>query len=371
VSRCRIDYACLTYLPPSEAAEIILKIVYDYNIEPHDKDPLVGVVKEALEQFSAAAIPGKWAVDAIPMLEHLPEWLPGSSFKATARLWRQTLMDVVDVPYKFVQDRIASGEVRTSFVSKSIEQARKESTFDHEAEHAIKWSAASMYAGGADTSVSTMVAFFLAMSMFPDVQRKAQEEIDRVVGTSRLPDAGDRASLPYVNAVVEEAQRWHPIAPTGLPHVADEDDTINGVTIPKGAVLIPSIWWFTRDPATYHDPEAFKPERFLEPYKEPSATNVTFGFGRRICPGKALADASLYLTFAQSLAAFDIKKAADKDGHIVQPEHTFAAGVIAYPGDFDVQIAPRTAQSKDLIEAVLKEHPWEEGDSQYIRKAEV
>ena len=338
MSRCRNDSACLTALPRSEAAEIILKIVYDYNIEPHDKDPLVGVVKEALEQFSAAAIPGKWAVDAIPMLEHLPEWLPGSSFKATARLWRQTLMDVVDVPYKFVQDRMANGEVRTSFVSKSIEQARKESTFDPEAEHAIKWSAASMYAGGADTSVSTMVAFFLAMSMFPDVQRKAQEEIDRVVGTSRLPTADDRERLPYINAVVEEAQRWHPIAPMGLPHAVDEDDTLNGVVIPKGALLIPAVWWFTRDPATYHDPEDFKPERFLAPYNEPSATNVIFGFGRRICPGKVLADASLYLTFVQSLAAFTIQKAVDEDGHIVQPKHTFESGIIAHPGSFDVQI---------------------------------
>jgi cytochrome P450 len=366
-----LDHRFLTASSHSEAADIILKIVYDYNIDPHDRDPLVGVVGEALEQFSAAGVPGKWAVDMMPFLEHLPEWLPGSGYKATARHWRQTLMTVVDVPYKFVKDRMASGEVRTSFVSKAIEQAREKSNFDPEAEHAIKWSAASMYAGGADTSVSTMVAFFLAMSMFPDVQRKAQEEIDRVVGTSRLPTAGDRESLPYVNAVVEEAQRWHPIAPTGLPHAADEDDTINGVMIPKGAILIPSIWWFTRDPAVYHDPEVFEPERFLKPRNEPSATNVIFGFGRRICPGKVLADSSLYLTFAQSLAAFDIQKAVDESGHIIQPKHTFGCGIVAHPGAFDMRISPRTPQSKDLIEAVLNEHPWEEGDARYIRKAGI
>jgi cytochrome P450 len=346
-----------------------LDIVYDYNIEPHGRDPLVDVVDEALTQVSMAFVPGKWAVDMFPFLEYLPEWLPGTSFKATARYWKQTLMYAVETPFSFAKDRMSSGEVRTSFVSKSIEQAREKKAFDAEAEHAIKWSAASMYTGGADTSVSTMVAFFLAMSMYPDVQRKAQEEIDRVVGTSRLPTADDRDSLPYVNAVVEEAQRWHPIAPMGLPHAVDADDMIDGVRIPKGAFLMPAVWWFTRDPATYHDPEAFKPERYLAPYNEPSATNVIFGFGRRICPGKVLADASLYLTFVQSLAAFNIKKAVDDNGHIIEPKHTFEDGIVAHPGPFNVQIEQRSSLHGSLVAKVVKEHPWKDSDAQYLQKA--
>jgi cytochrome P450 len=368
---CDDMYAPLTKTSCSEAAEIILDIVYNYTIEPHSKDPLVAKVNEALEQFSVAAIAGRWAVDMLPVLEYLPEWLPGSGFKETARQYKQTLMEVVNVPYNFAKDRMSSGEDKTSFVAKSIEQARKENNFDSEAEHLIKWSATSMYAGGADTSVSTMVAFFLAMSMFPDVQRKAQEEIDRVVGTSRLPTAGDRENLPYINAVVEEAQRWHPIAPLGLPHVVDEEDSIDGFRLPKGAMILPSIWWFTRDPETYHDPEEFKPERFLAPYNEPSASNVIFGFGRRICPGKALADASLYLTFAQSLAAFKIEKAVDDDGLVVEPKHTFGPGIVAHPGAFDIRIEPRSSQSADLVAKVVEDHPWKDSDAQHIHKARV
>lgn len=355
----------------SEAAEVILDIIYDYTIEPHGEDPLVEIVEKALAQVSAAAVPGKWAVDLLPSLEYLPEWLPGSGFKATAREWKHTLMEVAGLPYQFAKDRMSIGEVRTSFVSRSIEQAHQEKTFDSEAEHAIKWSAASMYTGGADTSVSTMVAFFLAMSMFPDVQRKAQEEIDLVVGTTRLPSANDRESLPYVNAVLEEALRWHPIAPLCIPHAVEEDDTIDGMRIPKGAFLLPAIWWFTRDPATYHDPEDFKPERFLAPYNEPSATNVVFGFGRRICPGKVLADANLYLTFAQSLAVFKIKKDVDDNEHVIEPKHIFGDGVIAHPGAFNVRIEPRTNQSGDLIEKVVKERPWKESDARHIHRARV
>lgn len=206
------------------------------------------------------------------------------------------------------------------------------------------------------------------MSMFPDVQRKAQEEIDRVVGTSRLPAASDRDNLQFVNLIVEEAQRWHPITPMGLPHAADEDDTIDGVRIPKGTLLLPAVWFFTRDSETYHDPEAFKPERFLAPYNEPFATNFTFGFGRRVCPGKVLADASLFLTFAQSLAVFDIRKAVDGSGHAIEPEHTFGNGIISHPGAFGVQVAPRASRCRDLVEAVVKEHPFKESDARYIQR---
>lgn len=319
-----------------------------------------------MEQFSAATVPGKWAVDMLPFLEHLPHWLPGTGFKQTAQHWKQTMMDVGERPYRFAKDCVSEG--RTSFVSKSIEQAQREGSFTPEDEHAIKWSAASMYTGGADTSVSTIAAFFLAMSMFPDVQRKAQEEIDRVVGSGRLPTASDREKLPYVNAVVEEAQRWHPIAPMGLPHAVDSDDMVNGFRIPKGALLVPAVWWFTRDPNVYHDPERFKPERFLAPYNEPTATNVTFGFGRRICPGKFLAEASLYLTFAQSLAAMHIGRVSDSNG-VVESMHTFQSGIISHPGPFEVKVVPRSTRAKELVEAVVKDNPWVRDDAKNINQA--
>lgn len=80
------------------------------------------------------------------------------------------------------------------------------------------------------------------MTLFPKVQRKAQEEIDRVVGTSRLPTFSDRDSLPYINAVLMEAERWHPVVPMGLPHVAKAEDVVNGFYIPKGAILFSNVW---------------------------------------------------------------------------------------------------------------------------------
>lgn len=288
-------------------------------------------------------------------------------------------MGCVEIPYKFAKQRSHV----PSFVSTAIEQADKTSGLDVTGEYALKWAAASLYFGAADTSVSTMEAFFLAMSMYPGVQRKAQEEIDRVVGGSRLPKFSDREAMPYVNALVDEAQRWHPVAPLGLPHATDKEDTIEGYRIPKGALLLANIWWFTRDPNTYHDPEVFKPERFLAPHNEPSATNVTFGFGRRICPGtelytksrastnscaqslagKAMADSSLWLTLTQSLAVFETHKALDDGGKVIEPEHGFSGGIIGRPTPFRVRVVARSGKHEDLIQRVMQEHPFEESDA--------
>lgn len=354
----------------TEAGELILKVVYDYNIQPFENDPLVDLVDEAMEQFSEATIPGRWMVDIFPFLEHVPSWVPGTGFQNTAAAWKKTLMDVANIPYDYAKQQGKSKQnSQADFVTKSIEQAQHEKTLNATDEHAIKWAAASMYLGGADTSVSTMNAFFLAMSMFPDVQRKAQEEIDRVIGDSRLPTHADRENLPYINAIVEEAQRWHPIAPMGLPHVADKQDSINGYRIPKDSLLLPAIWWFTRDPTVYHDPETFKPERFLPPYNEPAATSFTFGFGRRICPGRVLADASLFLTVAQSLAVFNINKKVDKDGRVVELAHDFMGGIVSYPKAFEVSVVPRSQKHEELVDKVIERYPWQESDAKYIVNA--
>lgn len=80
------------------------------------------------------------------------------------------------------------------------------------------------------------------MTVFPDVQKKAQEDIDRVIGSSRLPTCADRENLPYIDAMVKEVLRWHPVAPMCLPHTTDKDDVCEGYLIPKGSMMFANIW---------------------------------------------------------------------------------------------------------------------------------
>lgn len=80
------------------------------------------------------------------------------------------------------------------------------------------------------------------MTLHPEVQHQAHNEIDRVIGSDRLPNLADRGSLPYIEAIFKEAFRWHTLVPLGIPHVTTADDICEGYMIPKGAIMLPNIW---------------------------------------------------------------------------------------------------------------------------------
>lgn len=89
---------------------------------------------------------------------------------------------------------------------------------------------------------AALCAFFLAMSLYPDAQRKAREELDTVIGPTRLPTLADRPNLPYINAIVKETLRWHVVLPMGIPHVSTVNDEYNGLFIPKGSMVMVNAW---------------------------------------------------------------------------------------------------------------------------------
>ena len=80
------------------------------------------------------------------------------------------------------------------------------------------------------------------MNLHPDAQKKAQAELDAVIGPTRLSTHTDRAELPYVNALLKECHRWLPAGPMSLPHAAVKDDEYNGWFIPAGATILPNVW---------------------------------------------------------------------------------------------------------------------------------
>jgi len=113
-----------------------------------------------------------------------------------------------------------------------------------------------------------------------------------------------------------------------------------------------NIWFMLNDPQTYANPSQFKPERFLDndgkdPEREPRT--ICFGFGRRICPGIHLADASIWLSTVMSLAVFDISKIVE-NGVEHTPEVDSSSGTISHPKPFKCCIRPRSAKAIALIE---------------------
>ncbi|KAJ7627935.1 cytochrome P450 [Mycena polygramma] len=319
---------------------IILRITYGIEVQ-EENDPFVTLIEHANDNFNLATAPGAFLVDVFPVMLQIPEFL--APFKRTARVWARATKDMVEAPFLFVRRQMAAGTAPVSFVSSLLENEEK---LSEEEVRDIKYTASSLYGGGADTSASAMYAFFLAMVLFPDVQRTAQAEIDSVVGGGRLPCFADRDQLPYTAAVVTELLRWHSVAPLGVPHAALEDTLVSGYLIPKGSIIIANLWNMLNDPETYPSPATFDPTRHLAAQPQRDPRTICFAFGRRVCPGRELAEASLFLCLAKTLAAFDIGRGAGP-----LPVHENTQGTISHAKPFDCVVKPRSERAVELISA--------------------
>lgn len=123
----------------------------------------------------------------------------------------------------------------------------------------------------------------------------------------------------------------------------------------------------THDPDVYHEPTTFKPERFLRPTPDRDPRELMFGFGRRICPGRYLADNTLFLSVSQTLTAFDIRKAKE-NGREVEVKAAFKPGVISRPEPYKFQITCRSKQHEELILSTVEKHGWEPSDAPLLEK---
>ncbi|KAF8511387.1 cytochrome P450 [Gautieria morchelliformis] len=327
---------------------IIMELVYAINVRDED-DPYIATAEKVSAHFSEAGNPGSFLVDVLPILKYVPEWFPGAGFRKTARLWRQDITDMNVVPFEVVKKALNAGNASPSFTSSLLEDLTSDTTARADEETIIRGVGSTVYGAGSDTTVHTLHTFILAMVLSPEVQKKAQAELDAVVGPNRLPEFEDRNNLPYINALCKEVLRWHPLLPIGVAHATTQDDIYDGYFIPKGAIILGNAWQILRDKAVYGpNTDDFNPERFLDPnVKYP---NAAFGFGRRICPGRHLADNSMFITVASILKVFDITPAKDSStGEEIPVREAFTSGFFSHPEPFICSIWPRSDASEALI----------------------
>lgn len=144
----------------------------------------------------------------------------------------------------------------------------------------------------------------------PEKLSKARAELDQVIGKGNPVEESDVSRLPYLQAVIKETFRLHPVVPLLLPRKAEIDVEIGGFTIPKGAQIMVNAWAIGRDEGIWEDPYSFKPERFLGSeidVRGRSFELIPFGAGRRICPGLPLALRMLPLMLGTLIHSFDWK----------------------------------------------------------------
>jgi cytochrome P450 len=175
-----------------------------------------------------------------------------------------------------------------------------------------------------------------------------------VIGPDRLPSFEDEGKIPYVEALVMEALRWRPVTPLAVPHYTRSADIYKGYYIPANTIILGNSWAILHDPATYgEDADQFRPERFLNAdgmlNHEVPYPDAGFGFGRRACPGKPLAQSALWLYVASLLACFDITKAINENGEEIDPSTDYLDGFLLYPRPFKCIIQPRSKVAEGLI----------------------
>ncbi|KAJ6512887.1 cytochrome P450 [Mycena sanguinolenta] len=344
------------------AAAIIMATLYGYEVRPTN-DHFVNLAEDAVKRLSDSFFPGAVAVNTFPILRYLPSWMPGGDFQRFAagesRIYRksqcrQMVKEMREVPFNFVKQNMHDGMDSTSVVARLLES----NLYD---EVAIQDVAGTAYPGIYHLSqhtVSSLASFFLAMALHPEIQQKAQTEIDNVIGTHRLPEFEDRPSLPYIEALHREVMRWKPVTPLGVAHVSTGDDVYNGYFIPKGTTVISNIWAMTRDESIYPEPERFNPNRFFTADgKLNDEAVLAFGFGRRICPGRHIADATLWAALVSILSMFTIAKAKDDTGEEIEIDPDFYSdALISHPQPFACSIIPRSETAKSLVQATMETH---------------
>lgn len=168
-----------------------------------------------------------------------------------------------------------------------------------------------MVVGGTETTSNTVEWAMAELIQKPEMMKKAQQELEQVVGKDNMVEESHLPKLTYLGAVIKEVLRLHPALPLLVPHCPNSTCTINGYTIPQGSQVFVNVWAIHRDPAIWENPLEFKPERFLgiDGSKWDFTGNdfryFPFGSGRRICAGIPMAERIVGYALASLLHSFD------------------------------------------------------------------
>ncbi|KAF2186414.1 putative cytochrome P450 [Zopfia rhizophila CBS 207.26] len=321
-------------------------------------------------EFAILAQTGTAALlDYLPALRIVPSWLLPPKRRAKALHIREKAL------YRYHWDNvkaiIKSAAVRANPCF-SVGLAREQDKHGF-SDDLASYITGTLLEAGSDTTSNTLLGFVCAMLVFPSVQKRAQEELDRVIGVERMPTTEDAESLPYIRGCVKESLRWMPTTILGaVPHALMRDDEYMGYRLPKGAGVLNNVYAIHNDPVRYPNPRRFNPERFKDDTQSAfdAALNpdvskrdhFTFGAGRRICPGMHVAERSLFLGIARMLWAFDFKRPVDEDGNEIVPDpNKVTQGFVAAPVPFKAIITPR-----DEKRAVMVCQEWENAISEQL-----
>ncbi|KAK1676787.1 cytochrome P450 [Colletotrichum godetiae] len=330
------------------AASVIVTVTYGRRVEGIATDIVVQRNAESMGRLTSVNIPGKFAVERYPILKYVPSFL--ATWKAEVLKQRQKDVQMYTELMDEVRDKVSRGVAPESFAKHLLQEQTNLGMSDLE----IAYTAGSPFGAGVETSAGSLASFFLACAKFgPQFIPRAQEELDRVVGSDRLPTFEDLNRLEYVRAIASETLRWRPVAVLGgTPHASTADHIYKGMFIPKGSTVIAPLWSIHLNEADFPEPHEFRPERFLTDREYPGTFgHSAFGWGRRICPGMHLGSASVALNIARTLWGFEINPEKDEKRRDIDVDiFAYSDGFNSSPLPFPCSITPRSLRHAQVIE---------------------
>ncbi|KAJ8701291.1 hypothetical protein PTI98_000095 [Pleurotus ostreatus] len=310
----------------------VLTSVYGLDVQGKD-DYYITLADKALKYLDVSFV-GNYLVDIFPILKHVPRWMPGASFQTTGENAIRALNLLIEVPYSETCKLLAEGRGESTFVRRAL--SRGVIPGGRQGENVIKEAAAMAYIGANESTQFPMTIFFAIMAHNPDVQVKAQEELDQ-----------------YLDHLMLETLRWEPMGPLGLAHGLVSDDEFRGYYLPKGSIVFYNVWAMLRDEILFPEPDKFNPSRFLKDglidTQLKDRVMSSFGFGRRICPGRYFAMDTLWLSMASILSVYTIGKPVDESGRKVDIALKYKAGLNRHVLPFECSIKPRSREAEELI----------------------
>ncbi|KAN0101198.1 Cytochrome P450 [Tylopilus felleus] len=274
------------------SAVVVMEVTYGYDMK--GGETFVSSVPRASDIVLSVGTPELFALcTTFPFVKGLPSWFPGMGWKSEAVECRHLVNDGLNTLYAWVNDALyqEQGTATPSIVADAIIRHRlDDDSKDPELVQAIKESAGTLCRltaspASVETTHATLLVFVFLMLNHPEVQHRAQLEIDHVVGGQQLPDFEDRPPLPYVDAVLRESLRCRLVGPLGIPHATTKDDVYEGYYIPQGAMIMANVCMAGQ----YHtmrtgiQAQRCPYHRFLEDGSlNDDKITYAFGFGRRI-----------------------------------------------------------------------------------------
>ncbi|KAK7461952.1 hypothetical protein VKT23_008385 [Stygiomarasmius scandens] len=336
------------------STSVIVSVVFGKRCPRYETPDVITFFKLAhiSEQcFEPGAEP---PLEQLPFLNYIPErWAKWKRLaKALNEIQIKMYMGLLDECEERLRTKQGTGCYLESVIERKDEYGLSR--------EAIAYLGGALLEAGGHTTSAFLHTIIMCLIAFPDVKKKAQEEIDRVVGDDRTPRMEDLEDMPYVKALIKETHRFRPVAPLALPHAMLTDGTYRAYTIPKGTIIFANTWGIYHDPDLFDDPEMFKPERYLDSEYgvKPGVDDkdfrhtLIFGYGRRICPGMHLANNSIELNVLNFLWAFDFAAPTDPKTGSYLPVDTWAyeKGVLPAPLPFPCKITPRSTSKASMID---------------------